>query len=831
MRQVARRLKDGRLELVEVPDPAPGPGTVSVRLEASVLSAGTERATLDVARKGLLGKARARPDQARQVWERVRTEGVRSTLELVRGRLEELGPLGYSAAGTVLEAGPGARELAPGDRVAIAGGGFAGHAEVDVVPSLLCARVPEGVAAEEAAFATLGAIAINGFRRGDAGVGSTVAVIGLGLVGQLAVRVARAAGCRVLGVDLKPDLLELARRAGADAVQRSELDEGSRWQGTADAVLVCAATESSDPILLAAKLARDRAPVVVVGDVGMELPRAPFYEKELDLRLARSYGPGRYDPSYELHGLDYPIGYVRWTEQRNMDAFLGLVADRRIRPAELITHRFELSEAERAFEALEAEETAVGVVLDYPGEGNGGPVPAAPPARPRARARKGGRVGVIGAGSFATATLIPGLVSAGFEPVAVASASGLSAESARRRFGFETAHARAEEILSRDDLDLVAIATRHDSHAELVARALDAGRAVYVEKPLALDWDQLALVRDAQIRSGAPLLVGFNRRYAPLAVELRRLPGPRLAAYRVNAGRLPRDHWLNDLAQGGGRLKGEGCHFIDFICDQEGSDPLSVSAHGFPSDPALPLGASDNFSVQVTFADGGVGTVHYAADAPRGPGKERFETSSPGAYAVIDDFKGGGVWRGGGSVAWAAVARTRASRHSSSAFATWSGGRRSRPLRRASTSRRSPPWLRPARWRPVGPRPSPRLPRRGRNNGPRGPGLRLQERVVGVEPLRPDPHRGRLSAGFLSGARLVVPSGSSTFRSPGAPGGISSVVASFGPLSVNVIGESEKLATVKLTTPAPKRSGETTTSLPSTLAATWIDAPARGSFL
>ncbi|MEK6327887.1 MAG: bi-domain-containing oxidoreductase [Actinomycetota bacterium] len=647
MRQVARRLKDGRLELVEVPDPSPGPGTVSVRLEASVLSAGTERATLEIGRKGLVGKARARPEQARQVWERMRTEGVRSTLELVRGRLEELGPLGYSAAGTVLEAGPGARELAPGDRVAIAGGGFAGHAEVDVVPSLLCARVPSGVEAEQAAFATLGAIAINGFRRGEAEVGSTVAVVGLGLIGQLAVRVARAAGCRVLGVDLKPDLLELARRAGAEAMPRSELDDGSRWEGAADAVLVCAATESNDPILLAASLARDRAPVVVVGDVAMELPRTPFYEKELDLRLARSYGPGRYDPSYELHGLDYPIGHVRWTEQRNMVAFLSLVAEGKIRPSELITHRFELDDAERAFEALETEETVVGVVLGYPGEKGAGPPSAAPGKRPRAAARDGRRVGVVGAGSFATATLIPGLVRAGFEPVAVASASGLSAESARRRFGFETAHARADEIIARDDLDLVVVATRHDSHAELVARALETGKAVYVEKPLALDWDQLALVRDAQLRSGAPLLVGFNRRYAPLAIELRRLPGPRIAAYRVNAGRLDRDHWLNDLAQGGGRLKGEGCHFVDFVCDQEGSDPLSVSAHGFPSDPALPLAASDNFSVQITFADGGVGTVHYAADAPRGPGKERFETSAPGAYAVIEDFRSGGVWKGG----------------------------------------------------------------------------------------------------------------------------------------------------------------------------------------
>ncbi len=303
------------------------PGAVSVRVKASVLSAGTERATLEVAGKSLLGKARARPDQARAVLERVQREGLRSTISLVRQRLEELGPLGYSASGVVIEAGSETRGLSPGDRVAIAGGGMANHAEIDVVSSLLCARLPDGVSFEDGAFATLGAIAMNAFRRAEADVGSTVAVIGLGLVGQLAVRIARAAGCQVLGVDLKPELLGLATAAGAEAVLRSELGEGSRWADSADAVLICAASASSDPISLAASLARDGASVVVVGDVAMELPRAPFYDKELDLRLARSYGPGRYDPNYELHGLDYPIGHVRWTEQRNMEAFLDLVAE------------------------------------------------------------------------------------------------------------------------------------------------------------------------------------------------------------------------------------------------------------------------------------------------------------------------------------------------------------------------------------------------------------------------------------------------------------------------------------------------------------------------
>ncbi len=646
MRQVARRLKDGRLQLLEVPEPAPSPGAVSVQIEASVLSAGTERATLQVARKSLIGKARARPDQARQVLDRVRRDGLRPTLALVRRRLEELGPLGYSAAGAVIEAGPGVRGLAPGDRVAIAGGGVANHAEVDIVPSLLCAKVPEGVTAEQAAFATLGAIALNGFRRAEVEIGSTVAVVGLGLIGQLAVRVARAAGCRVLATDVQPEPLELAAQAGADARLRSDLDGGSGWDGAADAILICAASGSTDPVHLAARLARDRASLVVVGDVKMELPRAPFYEKELDLRLSRSYGPGRYDPNYELHGLDYPIGHVRWTEQRNMAAFLDLVAEGKLDPAELITHSFSFADAQQAFDWLQSEETTVGIVLRY---GVDRPTPSPTETvkargRPVAHARP--RLGLIGAGAFATATAIPGLINAGFELAVVASASGLSAESARRAFGFEQALSQADEVITRDDIDLVAILTQHSSHAALAAAALRAGKPVYVEKPLALSWDELASVREAQESSGVPLFVGFNRRYAPLAVELRGLPGPRLMTYRINAGRLATDHWTNDLERGGGRLKGEGCHFVDFVCDQAGTDPVEVMARGFPSDSDLPLGATDNFSLQIAFADGGVATIAYAADAPPGPGKERFETSAPDGYAVIEDFKRGAIWNG-----------------------------------------------------------------------------------------------------------------------------------------------------------------------------------------
>ncbi len=648
MRQVARRLRDGSLELVEVPDPGPGPGAVAVRVERSVISTGTERATLEVARKGLLAKARARPDQARQVLERARREGLRSTLEVVRQRLDELGPLGYSAAGTALAVGAEVPGIHPGDRVAIAGGGFANHAELDLVPGLLCARVPKGVASEEAAFSTVGAIAMQGFRQGGVAVGGTVAVIGLGLIGQLAVRIARAAGCQVIGVDLDRRLVALAGAAGAEAFERGELGSGEAREGVADSVLICAsAAGSTDPIRLAAKLSRDRAAVVAVGDVNLDLPRGPFYEKELDLRLSRSYGPGRYDAAYELHGHDYPIGYVRWTERRNMEAFLALVADGKVRPAELVSHRYPFAEAERAFEALTAEPAPTAIVLDYEAVRE----PPAPVATRRPKERRSGapkhdapRFGLIGAGRFATGTLVPGLISAGFHPAAVASAGGLSAEGARRQFGFEEVLGKGEALFDRDDLDLIAIATRHQSHAALTAAALRAGHAVYVEKPLALTEEGLRDVREAQLESGAPLIVGFNRRHAPLARELAKASGPRLMHYRVNAGRLPVEHWTNDLELGGGRLVGEGCHFIDFLCAQAGSDPLTVSARGFPSTDDLPLRATDNFSLQIAFADGSVGTIGYAADAPTGPGKERFESSSPGSYAVLEDFRRAVVW-------------------------------------------------------------------------------------------------------------------------------------------------------------------------------------------
>jgi predicted dehydrogenase/NADPH:quinone reductase-like Zn-dependent oxidoreductase len=645
IRQVARRLKDGRLEVVTVPEPSASPGTVAVRLSASVISAGTERATLEVARKSLVGKARARPDQARQAVDRMRRDGVKATLGVVRQRLDELGPLGYSACGSVVEADPWARGIKPGDTVAIAGAGHANHAEVDVVPSLLCARVPDGVAPSEAAFATLGAISMHGFRRAEAAVGATVAVIGLGVIGQLATRVALAAGCRVVATDLDPWLVDLAARAGAHGIARAELDFAG-VADSADAVLICAAADTNDPIETAARLARDRGTVVMVGAARMDVPRGPYYDKELDLRLSRSYGPGRYDRDYERWGLDYPVGYVRWTQQRNMEAFLQLVADGKLSVAELITHRFPFERAEDAFAALDGDDPLVGVVLEYADA----PKPVVQRVRTAAAARTAKpRFALIGAGNFATATIVPRLVAAGLEPAAVVSASGLSAESARSRLGFDRAFASPEEAIEASDVDLVVIATRHDTHADLTARALAAGKATYVEKPLAFDAAGMERVREALAASDAPLWVGFNRRWSPHTEAITsRVGGPRLMAFRVNAGPLPAGHWLNDPREGGGRLIGEGCHFVDYLCFVAGSDPLTVTAQGFGSRADAPLAATDNFAVQIAFADDSVGHLTYAANAPTGPGKERFEVSGPGAYAVIEDFKRTVVWRGTG---------------------------------------------------------------------------------------------------------------------------------------------------------------------------------------
>ncbi|MBD0291107.1 MAG: bi-domain-containing oxidoreductase [Thermoleophilia bacterium] len=643
MKQVTQRLRDGRISVLDVPAPELRPEGVLVDVRASLLSAGTERKKVATGRESLIGKARARPDETRRVLEKARRDGIAETVRAVRSQLEQPSPLGYASAGVVVAAGPRVRDLAPGDRVACGGGGYAVHAEMNYVPGNLAVRVPDGVAFDEAAFATVGAIALHGVRRAGARLGERVAVVGLGLVGQLVGQILRAAACRVVGVDLSAELVDRAlATGGADVAYarealRREIPPEAR---DCDAVVLTAATPSSDPVELGARLARDRARVVVLGEVGLDVPRNAYYEKELALVASRSYGPGRYDREYEERGLDYPLGYVRWTERRNMAAFLELVAAGKVRVEPLVGARIPVDQAGEAYEELLAAKTSpLGILLEYPAldEAPAAPAPSAPPpalATPRA-------VAVVGAGSFATRILIPGLRDAGFSLRTVASASGLSAHAAAERFGFSRVTS-VEQAIAAPDVGLVAIATRHSSHAALALRALRAGKAVFVEKPPCLTASELAELRAARAESGRLLAVGFNRRHAPAAQALRRFlaeqPGPAEILIRVNAGALPSNHWLNDLDEGGGRLLGEGCHFVDLALWLVGVPPERVLCT-MRAEPGEPLQGGRSFTLTLAFGDGSLATIVYGARGADRLGKEYVEVHAGGRSAVLDDFR------------------------------------------------------------------------------------------------------------------------------------------------------------------------------------------------
>lgn len=650
VKQVIQDFKSGRLAVEQLPPPALRPGGVLVRTCASLISAGTERSTVSVGKASLVGKARQRPDLVRQVVDNVRREGLVATYNKVQSRLDALKPLGYSAAGVVAAVGAGVTDLSVGDRVACAGAGYASHAEVLFVPRNLCARIPDGVSFEAASYTTVGAIAMQGVRQADVRLGENVAVIGLGLIGQLVVQLLNASGCRVAGVDLDPNMVERAAGSGAGlAVVRSDdverqIDAYTGGLG-ADAVIIAATSRSRDPIELAGRIARDRARVVVVGMSSMDVPRTPYYEKELEVRLSRSYGPGRYDPAYEEHGHDYPVGYVRWTEGRNMAAFLDLVASGKIDVERLTTHRFTIDRAVEAYDAIEAKsgERPCGIVLSYADQ-----APLAETVRNAAVSRAAsGKVGVafVGAGNFATATLLPPLKKlASVRLTGVATSSGVSALSAARKFGFAFTATGIEQLLEDEATTCVFVATRHNLHHSLAVQALAAGRAVFVEKPLALNVEGLHEVVDAARASRGQLMVGFNRRFAPLARQLRsrfaERTGPAFVTYRVNAGFLPKDHWTQDPVEGGGRIIGEACHFIDFIQFLTGAVPIRVSATSVRSGNARETD-DDSVAITLEMSDGSVGTVLYVALGDKRFPKERCEVFADGCVGIVDDYRSG----------------------------------------------------------------------------------------------------------------------------------------------------------------------------------------------
>jgi predicted dehydrogenase/threonine dehydrogenase-like Zn-dependent dehydrogenase len=636
---------------VEVPAPSARPGGLLVATRCSLISTGTERTKIVTGEQNLLQKSRARPDLVKKVVDRARTEGVRSAVGVARDRLNALAPIGYSAAGVVVEVGRGVDDFAPGDRVACGGEG-ANHAEILAVQKHLAARIPDGVSFEDAAYATIGAIALHGVRQAQAALGETIGVVGLGLVGQLAVRLLIAAGCRVVGVDLEDAAVELARTDGAVAFQRTDpgLEQAVRSASNGlglDAVILCAASSSSDPLELAARLARDRGRIVVVGETTIAVEREAMYEKELEVRMSRSYGPGRYDRDYEEYGRDLPPGYVRWTEQRNMRAFLELVGKGLVNPGQLTTHRFRIDDASQAYALLTdkaADARPFGVLLEYAADA---PKPAEADSHRAAKSVPGTGVALIGAGAFARGTLIPVLKETGARLVAVASAGGLTAADVAARFGFERAATSADEILDDDAIGVVVIATRHPSHAGLAAAALRAGKAVFVEKPLALSKEQLQDVEDA-LSAESILMVGFNRRFAPLVQRLQKELGPcddLSITVRVNAGPLPAGHWLHDPEDGGGRLLGEGCHFVDLLATLAGSQALVAYASAVPQ-PGRPIECSDTFSAHIRFATA-VGTLVYSGGGDLRLPKERVEAFGGGVAAVLDDFRRLRVYRDG----------------------------------------------------------------------------------------------------------------------------------------------------------------------------------------
>ncbi len=654
MKQLLQNLRNGETTVVEVPIPSPQAGEALVHTAASLVSAGTERMLVEFAEKSLVGKARSRPDLVRQMLDKARREGVLSTIEAAFNRLDQPIPLGYSSAGTIVKLGPGLQGFQVGQRVACAGGNYAVHAEYACVPKNLLALIPEEVDFEAAAFTTLGAIALHGFRQTGAQLGERVAIIGLGLLGLLSVGIVRAAGCKVLGVDLDPRRVALAQQMGATAVSRAQAEESARVfsQGRGcDAILICADTPSSDPVELAGALARDRASVVAVGAVGLQIPRKIYYEKELTFLNSRSYGPGRYDPAYEEGGQDYPIGFVRWSEGRNLQAVLELMASGQLDVHRLISHRFPIERAPEAYQLItgKQDEPFLGVLLTYAEQAADLPesetlpiqVPASAPAHPIKRVR----LGILGAGNFASSVMLPALSKvSGLDLIGIASASGTNAQHAAQRFGFQYACSDERRILSDEQINTVAILTRHNLHARQVLAALEAGKHVFCEKPLSLNAKELQAIHEQLSATGdsqAPLLmVGFNRRFAPLAQRLMAFFSgrnePLAAYYRVNAGYLPPTHWLHDPVQGGGRIIGEGCHFVDFLTFLVGTTPVSVSAQALPDGGRY---REDNAVLTFTFADGSLGTVSYLANGDKSFPKERVEVFASGRVAVLDDFR------------------------------------------------------------------------------------------------------------------------------------------------------------------------------------------------
>lgn len=651
MKQILQNMSNGETSVVEAPAPRVSPGTLLIRTTHSLISAGTERMLVDFGKASMIDKARQQPEKVKMVLDKIKTEGLMTTIDAVRSKLDQPLPLGYCNVGVVVEVGAGVSGFAVGDRVASNGP----HADLVRVPKNLCAKVPDDVSSEAAAFTVLASIGLQGIRLVQPTLGECVVVTGLGLIGLATVQLLRAHGCQVLGIDFDESKLALARQFGAKTCNPAAGEDPvavatafSQGRGV-DAVIITASTKSNEPVSQAARMCRKRGRIVLVGVTGLELNRSEFYEKELSFQVSCSYGPGRYDSAYEQGGQDYPLGFVRWTEQRNFEAVLTTMQSGGLDVSSLVSHRFPLDRAIEAYRTLTEERSALGIVLQYPDAPeqtlrvgkvtlNATPAGQADPKAPV--------LGVIGAGNYASRVLLPAFAKAGVAFDTIVTSAGVSGVHHGKKLGFRSAATDRNEVLGSRDINTVVIATRHDTHARFTTEALRAGKHVFVEKPLALTHDELDDIERVyrETRNGAAplLMVGFNRRFSPLVQRMKQLVDavhvPKAFIYTVNAGSIPADHWTQDMAAGGGRIIGEACHFVDLLRYLTGSKVVDASLRHIGGGDAVAV-KSDKSVITLTFEDGSLGTIHYLANGGKAFPKERLEVFANDGVLQLDNFR------------------------------------------------------------------------------------------------------------------------------------------------------------------------------------------------
>lgn len=644
MKQLIQSFKTGELGLFDVPTPVCEKNGALVQTTVSLVSAGTEKMLVDFAKKSMLAKAKDRPDLVKQVVDKMKKEGVRNTLEKVFTKLDTPIPLGYSSAGKIVEVGENCSGINIGDRVACGGAGYANHAEVNYVPKNLMVKIPDGVDDIDASFVTVGAIALQGVRQTAPLLGEKIAVMGLGLLGQLTVQLLKANGCKVIGSDIDSDKMELAKKLGADEVCHasdliSKANEFSGGHGV-DAVIIAASTSSNQPIIDAADISRMRGRVVLVGMVGMDVPRNTYYKKELEIKLSMAYGPGRYDPEYEEKGIDYPYDLVRFTEQRNFESFLGLIQEGKITPKDLITHSYDFNEAMTAYDLLEGriQEKYLGIVLNYKRVINLEDEKIIQRTDKKVISDKI-NVGLIGAGNFTKSVILPTMQKVrGYDLVGLCTATGVSAEGTGKKYDFKYTTTDSNEIYKNNEVNSVFITTQHDKHASAVIESIKAKKHCFVEKPLCIYEEELESIKEAYSRETI-VQVGFNRRFSPMVEEMKKLLNGQIAInYRVNAGIIPKDVWIQDRTIGGGRIIGEVCHFIDTCSYLIGSDVQSVYATSInKADQSIP--DDDNVNIILNYTDGSTATISYYAYGDSTMPKEHIEAFGGGVSMTMTDFR------------------------------------------------------------------------------------------------------------------------------------------------------------------------------------------------